>query len=108
MSLLLAVAGLSAATLAYEILLIRLLSISQWHHFAYMIISLALLGYGASGTFLTLSRAWLRQRAPAVMSSAAGLFGVTVLTNVTLAQGLPLNPLELLWDSRQWLSLLAL
>ena len=47
-------------------------------------------------------------RAPAVMSSAAGLFGVTVLTNVTLAQGLPLNPLELLWDGRQWLYLLAL
>ena len=108
MSLLLAVAGLSAATLAYEILLMRLLSISHWHHFAYMIISLALLGYGASGTFLTFSRSWLHHRAPAVMSSAAGLFGVTVLTNVTLAQGLPLNPLELLWDGRQWLYLLAL
>ena len=52
MSLLLAVAGLSAATLAYEILLMRLLSISQWHHLAYMIISLALLGYGASWRFL--------------------------------------------------------
>ena len=108
MSLLLAVAGLSAATLAYEILLMRLLSISQWHHFAYMIISLALLGYGASGTFLTLSRSWLRRWAPVVMSSAAGLFGITAVTNVTLAHGLPLNPLELLWDSRQWLSLLAL
>jgi spermidine synthase len=108
MSLLLAVASLSAATLAYEILLMRLLSIRQWHHFAYMIISLALLGYGASGTFLSLSRARLRHRAPALMCSAAGLFGVTVLTNVTLTHGLPLNPLELLWDSRQWLSLLAL
>jgi spermidine synthase len=108
MSLLLAVAGLSAATLAYEILLMRLLSISQWHHFAYMIISLALLGYGASGTFLTLSRSWLRHQAPAVMSSAAGLFGVTVLTNVTLAHELPLNPLEFLWDTRQWLYLLGL
>ncbi|HJO93324.1 MAG TPA: hypothetical protein QF753_07985 [Victivallales bacterium] len=28
----------------------------QWHHFAYMIISIALLGWGAAGTFLTLFR----------------------------------------------------
>ena len=30
---------LSVAGLAYEILLMRLFSIIQWHHFAYMIIS---------------------------------------------------------------------
>ena len=72
MSLLLAVAGLSAATLAYEILLMRLLSISHWHHFAYMIISLALLGYGASG--VSYPQPFLATpQAPVVMSSAAGL-----------------------------------
>ena len=32
----------------------RLFSIIQWHHFAYMMISLALLGYGVSGAFLML------------------------------------------------------
>ena len=51
-----AIALFSAAALAYEILLIRLFSIIQWHHFAYMIISLSLLGYGASGMFLSLAR----------------------------------------------------
>ena len=30
----------------------RLFSIIQWHHFAYMMISVALLGYGAAGTFV--------------------------------------------------------
>jgi len=54
------IALISAAALAYEILLMRLFSIIQWHHFAYMMISLALLGYGASGTFLALSRRWLQ------------------------------------------------
>ncbi len=52
------IALISAAALAYEILLMRLFSIIQWHHFAYMMISLALLGYGASGTFLALTRRW--------------------------------------------------
>ena len=54
---LIAIALISAAALAYEILLMRLFSIILWHHFAYMIISLALLGYGASGVLLTLGRA---------------------------------------------------
>jgi hypothetical protein len=39
-----------AAAIGYEIVLKRLFAIALWHHFAYMIISLALLGYGASGT----------------------------------------------------------
>jgi len=34
----LAVTVLSAAVLAYEVLLMRLLAIVQWHHFAYMVI----------------------------------------------------------------------
>ena len=46
------IALVSAIALAYEILLMRLMSIIQYHHFAYMIISLALLGYGARGTVL--------------------------------------------------------
>lgn len=45
---------LSSAALAYEVLLTRLFAIIQWHHFAYTIIRLALLGYGASGSFLAL------------------------------------------------------
>ncbi|MFO1434512.1 MAG: hypothetical protein U1F76_31270 [Candidatus Competibacteraceae bacterium] len=45
-----AIALLSATVLAYEVLLTRLFAIIQWHHFASMIISLALLGYGASGS----------------------------------------------------------
>jgi hypothetical protein len=49
-----AIGILSACVLAYEVLLTRLFSIALWHHFAYMIISAAMLGYGASGTALTL------------------------------------------------------
>ena len=33
---------LSASALAYEVLLMRLFSIIQWHHFAYLVIALAL------------------------------------------------------------------
>ncbi len=45
---------LSASTLAFEINLTRIFSVAQFYHFAFMIVSLALLGFGASGALLTL------------------------------------------------------
>jgi hypothetical protein len=51
-----AISVISAAAIGYEILLMRFLSIIQWHHFASLIISLALLGCGASGIFLALTQ----------------------------------------------------
>jgi hypothetical protein len=41
---LLAVGLISAAILVFEVLLMRLYAIVGWHHFAYMMISIALLG----------------------------------------------------------------
>jgi len=56
LKLALSVAVLSAAIVAYEIQLMHFFTIVQWHHFAYMVISIALLGFGASGTLLSLYR----------------------------------------------------
>jgi hypothetical protein len=103
-----AISVISAAAIGYEILLMRLLSIVQWHHFAYLIISLALLGYGASGTFLTLTQHWLLPRFATVFVSSAVLFSLSTTGCFVLAQQLPFNPLEVMWDYRQWVYLLAL
>ena len=103
-----AIAVISAASIGYEILLMRLFSIVQWHHFAYMIISLALLGYGASGTFLALTQHRLLPRFALVFMSSAVLFGVTAVGSFILAQRVPFNPLEVIWDYRQWFYLLLL
>jgi spermidine synthase len=99
---------ISAAALAYEILLMRLLSIIQWHHFAYMIISLALLGYGVSGTFLALTRRWLQERFAAVYIASAVLFGVSMVVCFALAQRVPFNALEVMWDPTQYIHLLLI
>jgi len=45
---------LSAGLIAYQISLLQVLSITQWYHFAFLIISIALLGWGVAGTFLSL------------------------------------------------------
>src|SRR5438477_9358471 len=96
-----AVSLLSAAVLAYEILLMRLFSIIAWHHFAYMMISIALLGYGAAGTFVALARRALLSCYPQVFVAATAAFGAFAVTGFLLAQAVAFNPLELLWDPRQ-------
>jgi len=104
----LSVALISAAALGYEVLLMRLFSIIQWHHFAYMIISLALLGYGASGTFIAIARNWLLPRfAPAYWFSLV-LFGLSAVACTLAAQRIPFNPEEILWDWHQSLHLMGI
>src|SRR5215510_1645207 len=101
MPLLVAVSLLSAAAIAYEILLTRLFAIALWHHFAYMIISLALLGYGASGTFLVFVRHRALARFDVSFAALAVSFGVAAIGCYALAWRLPFNPLEVIWDWRQ-------
>ena len=90
-----AVALIPAAALAYEILLMRLFSIVLWHHFAYMIISLALLGYGA---LVAMTRSAIEQRFAPLFSVTAAAFGVSATGCFALALRLPFNPLEIIWD----------
>jgi len=112
MHLKIAIALLSAGAIAYEILLIRILSIIQWHHFAAMTISLALLGYGISGTALTLAQGWLAADSPrrwrATFITASVLFGVLGVACAVLAQRIPFNPLAVVWDPMQLLNLASL
>jgi len=95
---LLAVAIISASALAYEILLMRLFSIILWHHFAYMIISLALLGYGVSGVFLALNRERLMKNFPLAIIANMMLFSMSAPLCFLLAQHIPFNPAEILWN----------
>ncbi|TCU36013.1 SAM-dependent methyltransferase [Rhizobium azibense] len=97
---------ISAATLAHEVLLMRFYSIIQWHHFAYMIISIALLGFGASGTLLALARRPLVKRYPEAFAASAALFGITAVASVATAERLPFNALEIVWNPGQlgWLA----
>ena len=100
------VALISATVLAYEILLTRIFSIVQWHHFAYMVISIALLGFGASGTFLAL-RSQLVDRFNRVYVINLILFSVFALPCILLAQEFAVHPEQLLWDSAQMIRVTA-
>ena len=54
------VALVSAAAIATQIALTRIYAITLWHHFAYLVVGVALLGFGVAG-------AWLAARGGAVL-----------------------------------------
>ncbi|MDH3907047.1 MAG: SAM-dependent methyltransferase, partial [Gammaproteobacteria bacterium] len=95
----------SAAAIGYELLLMRVLSIIQWHHFAYMIISLALLGYGASGPFIALFRRVLEPRFEQAFATCALAFSIAMVAGFVVGQRVPFNALEIVWDRKQLLNL---
>jgi len=97
-----AVGMLSAAVLAYEILLMRLFAIVHWHHFAFMMISIALLGYGASGTLLMLLPSLKAKRLRTVFLMGTAGFSVACVVCFVAAQRLPFNALEVFWNPVQW------
>jgi predicted membrane-bound spermidine synthase len=101
----LAVTLLSAGTLAFEILLVRMFAIEQFYHFAYMAIGVAMLGFGASGTYVTL---WGRRPAPARerrFVASAALTPLLLLAAPLIADLLSFDITQLAIDPGQWLRL---
>ncbi len=103
-----AVGLLSAAALGYEVLLLRLFAIIQWHHFAYLAISVALLGFGAAGTFVTLVRSRLLAAYPLSFWLFAAAFAVAAPACFAAAERVPFNALEIAWNPGQFLGLTAI
>lgn len=77
---------LSASSIAFQLVLMQLLSIVQWYHFAYMIMSVALLGFGAAGTFIVIFKKWLLDRFEVVIPLFMFLSGIAMATVTILAQ----------------------
>jgi len=96
----------SASVLAYEILLMRMLSIGQWHHVVYMVISMALLGYGAAGSLLFVLIEPVRKRTDLWLIALAGATAVSFSLAFGLSQKIGLDPLQLVWQWSQWWNML--
>lgn len=96
----------SCGTLIFEISLIRLFSISLSHHFAFMVISIAMLGIGSAGTMLSLSPA-LKPRKPDELTSKISIYaacaGTAIILSYAASNHLPFDPVKLSWDKRQLL-----
>lgn len=92
---------LSAATLTFEINLTRLFSVSQFYHFAFMIVSIALLGFGASGTTLALFPKIGHKNASRSVSWLSLATSISILVAYLITNWLPFDSFSIAWDWRQ-------
>ena len=77
-----------------EIALTRVFAIMMWHHLTYMVISIAMLGFGAAGSILTARGQALVPGSPiralALLSSA---YGASVVISFCIATRIPVDTL---------------
>lgn len=111
---------LSMSTLALQALFIRLFSISLWYHFAFMIVSIALLGFGASGTYLSIflknntnneaqeneKRGILKNKY--YLSIFSFLFSLTTVLSYLIFNLIPFDSYRIAFDKMQFLYLFIL
>lgn len=85
----------SAATIALQVALTRIFSITLWHHFAYLVVGLALLGFGSAGSYVALKGAPERGRLREVLGRRAAWAALAGFGALLVALTLRPNALEL-------------
>jgi len=88
----------SFSALAFEITLTRVFSISLWYHFAFMVISIAMLGIGASGTLLTI---YPKLKRLSNIGIYGLLLGISIINCYIASNLIPFDPVRLSWDRIQ-------
>lgn len=99
--LLVAIFFISSATLCLEITLTRYFSISQEYHFAFLVVSIAFLGYGASGSALSLFKNLSTIHLDTFLTLSSFLFSLSVLSSFLACNSLPFDFIKLSWDKNQ-------
>src|SRR5689334_12900836 len=94
---------ISLATLLLELSLTRVMSVSLWYHFSFLVISTALLGFGTSGVVLA---SWKKLREDYDLTKTLArlslLFGLVTIFSFWVLQKIPFNPFSIATDKRQW------
>lgn len=97
-----AIALLSLTTLVYELSLMRVFSVTVWYYFAFFVISLALLGFGAAATLIFVFRDFFRRHLSSIIPGAALLFGLFAAVSPLIYLNLDLR---LILDSTGYLNM---
>lgn len=96
---------LSAAVLLLEVGLTRILAITQWYHFAFLVVSLALLGFGAGGSLHMAVPRLGRLPRRGLLAGLGVVFTTSCVGILLVNHFLPLDLYILAWDGRQFLYL---
>ncbi len=101
-SYLLGIFIVSMASLLHEFTLTRILSVSLWYHFAFMIISVALLGIGVSGVVLSLFPKIMQKPIDKLLTVLAIIYGSSVILTFVISYYIPIDPFSLFTQKIQF------
>jgi len=93
----------SLASLAFELLLTRVFSITLWYHFAFMVVSIAMLGFAASGTLLAIAPGL---KSPGHIGWYALGLAAALPAGFTLSNLVRFDPVRLAWERGEILHIL--
>ncbi|MBS1518980.1 MAG: hypothetical protein JSS91_12910 [Bacteroidetes bacterium] len=96
---------IALSSLLLEFTLTRVLSVSLWYHFAFMIISVALLGFGISGVVLALNGRIEKIKTDKLLGILSVCYGSSVLFSFIVMNKIPFDPFSLLTEPVQFLYL---
>ncbi len=96
----------SASALMLQITLTRVFSITQYHHFAFMVVSIAFLGFAASGTFLSIKSSLIEEETGRYLAELSMLYSASVILSFILTQEIPFDPYMVVWDRNQLVNLM--
>jgi hypothetical protein len=96
---------LSMAILSLEITLTRIFSLAQWYHFAFMAVSIALLGFGASGSFLSLFPNLIKRDLNKRLAGLSALLALGILASYLNINYIPFDSYRIAWEREQILFL---
>jgi hypothetical protein len=82
---------ISFTAIGWQLALMRCLLVSRYHHFSFLVISCALLGFGAGGVVLSLGASWFTQHSRQIIRWGVLCFGLCVPLCFRLGELLPLN-----------------
>lgn len=74
---------------------------AQGYHFAFLIVSTALLGIGASGAYLMLHTRWFREPSPLLLIMGPVLFSGTAVASYLALNRIPFDLVKLAWEPQQ-------
>lgn len=94
---------ISGIGIAQQIVLVRIFSIGQWYHFAYLIISIAMLGIALAGTVAALFGQQLVKNSQRWFSLLAAGLPLALWLSYELSQRIPFEGLEVVAELHQWL-----
>lgn len=77
---------LSMSLVAFQLHLVQLFQTTQWHHFAFMVISIAMLGFGAGGSLLTIFRSWFLRNHKPILPALTITTGLLMPVVIRLSQ----------------------